>query len=115
MAEIVVSAETERFWLALDTARKQLSAERVEPVVAQLWSAIGPMRTEIPSALAVVLVACANFAADALMALEAGQLIVDPKRDDRVQAVPLFFRQMVEACVNDRRARGLLVKAMGTA
>lgn len=110
MAQLIVKAEQERLWLAIDRARKQLSAERVDPAVQALWASIGPARIDIPAALAIVLVASANFAADALTSIEAGEPIANPSRDDRVGAIALYFKQLLEATVNDRRARALLAK-----
>jgi hypothetical protein len=64
-----------------------------------------------PAALAIALVALSNFAADALMSLESASPITDPGRDDRVRAVPQYFTQLLEATINDRRAKRLIARA----
>lgn len=103
--------EQERLWLEIDRARRSLSPERVDPAVNALWAAVGAARLDPPAALAIVLVAASNFSADALMSLESGSAITDPGRDDRVRAVPQYFLQLLEATINDRRARRLIAQA----
>jgi hypothetical protein len=63
------------------------------------------------AALAIVLVAVSNFSADALISIESASPITDPGRDDRVRAVPQYFTQLLEATINDRRARRMMSRA----
>jgi len=105
-----VRGEQERLWLAIDAARKQLSQDKVDPAVNALWAAVGSARLNPPAALAIVLLAVANFSRDALMSLESGSAITDPGRDDRVKAVPQYFTQLLEAAINDARAKKMLAR-----
>lgn len=44
------------------------------------------------------------------MSLESGSAITDPGRDDRVKAVPQYFTQLLEAAINDARAKKMLAR-----
>lgn len=110
---ITLTNEHTRLWTAIDRSRLSMSPETLKPASDALWSSLGPMRMDIPAAMAAFSVVYANAMADALMALESGDPISDPGRDDRVQAVALYVKQLIEATVNSRRAKRFLTKANG--